>query len=427
MTALGEKTLLAHLTDDESIEALIREGLDDELIPTEDFRPLYHWALDYYLKGGLRQAPSVEAILSVWDQVLEDNEIDLAEPPGDTVEWAIEDLKSSWVFSQVSNFVKMFAQEARDAKGIERVEVVNDYATQLIRMTSKLESRSVAMDVRGGLSDRMLAYMDRASRPDEFRGMRFGLSEIDMHTYGIHPGELAIMAGGPKSGKSFALAWTALSEWRAGRSPVLFTLENSVDMTLDRIACLECGIDSRRWQRGECHTDEIDRIQDFFDRMRNSSVPLWVMQPDLGRRSFEAMVADAKVREGDSLIIDQLTFVELDDPRKQKHERIGDALHRLKGIISTGNNPMPCLLAHQVNREGVKAADKTGKLKMHHLAESAEVERTADWVFGLYASNDEKVAGLIKFEELASRRTELQSWMLNWIPSSGVIGVRNPI
>ena len=169
------------------------------------------------------------------------------------------------------------------------------------------------------------------------------------------------------------------------------------------------------------------QIQDFFDRMRSSSVPLWVMQPDLGKRSFETMVADAQVREVDSMIVDQLTFVELGDPRKAKHERIGDALHRLKGTISTGRNPIPCLLAHQVSREGVKSADKSGHLKMYHLAESAEVERTADWVFGLYASRDERIAGLIKWQTLASRRAELQSWELNWMPSSGVVRVRRPL
>ena len=69
------------------------------------------------------------------------------------------------------------------------------------------------------------------------------------------------------------------------------------------------------------------------------------------------------------LIIDQLTFIEPPDERAAPHIQIRDITHDLKTLISTGRDKMPCLLAHQINREGVKAADKVGYLEMYHLAE----------------------------------------------------------
>src|SRR5690606_40673143 len=85
------------------------------------------------------------------------------------------------------------------------------------------------------------------------------------------------------------------------------------------------------------------------------------------------------------------------------------------------------LLAHQINREGVKAADKTGYLEMYMLAESSEVERTADWVFGLYRSHDERIAELAKLQVLAARREDITSWLMRYDPASGLIETHREI
>jgi hypothetical protein len=82
-------------------------------------------------------------------------------------------------------------------------------------------------------------------------------------------------------------------------------------------------------------------------------------------------------------------------------------------------------LAHQINREGVKAADKVGHLEMYHLADSSEVERTADWVFGLYASRADKASKRAKFQVLAARRASNKQWNMRWDVDLGDFGARD--
>jgi replicative DNA helicase len=243
----------------------------------------------------------------------------------------------------------------------------------------------------------------------------------------LHPGELGIVAAGPKVGKSFFLCWAALSDWRNGRRPALFTLENSVPMMRDRIACLAANVDPSAWWRGECSDDEIETVRAWANETEKEDHPLWILRPDLGGRSLPTMVREAQVREADSVLIDQLTHCELPDPRKPKTERIGDALHLLKGIISQGRDAIPCLLAHQINREGVKMARKVGYHEMEHLADSAEIERTADAVYGMYASPDEVDAYLLRFQTLAARRFPLKHWELTWQIPQGLIAVHSEI
>jgi replicative DNA helicase len=208
---------------------------------------------------------------------------------------------------------------------------------------------------------------------------------------------------------------------------VLYTLENSVEMTLDRIACLATGTNSRDWQRGAVNPDQVEAIKKVIEEMSESDHPLYVIQPPVNKRMVEHFVREAQLLGADSLLIDQLTFITPPDSSIPRTLQIRDITHELKTMISTGRDRMPCLMAHQINREGVKAAAKTGYLEMHHLAESSEVERTADWVFSLYRSKDEVATNMAKFQTLAARREDPRHFQMNWNVGVGLIGVRNQI
>lgn len=426
MSAVGEKALIAHLTDPKSLDFLAHEGMPPELIPTEALRPVYLFALHYFYEGGRDQAPSEEAIRTEFGDVLDDEECTLGDP-GDTIEWAVEDLRGSWLYTYISSFNKRFADAMAKSTVAERHLVVADFSSQLAGIVVTLERASASVDMREGIDQTLLDYREREATQGLAIGCRFGVPEIDAFTSLIHPGELAVLAGGPKAGKSLWMAMLALRDWQAGRTPVLFTLEISVAMMLDRIACMATNTSLVRWSRGQCTDEEKERVQTWIEEsVHTSDRPLWVLQPELGQRTVEAMVQTGRLHGMDTLLIDQLTFMELPDPRKPKTERIGDALHTLKGMISTGRERVPCVLAHQVSRDGVKMAEKVGYLEMYHMADSAEVERTADWVFGLYRSVAERLTAQAKFQTLAARRADPQSWHLTWDVDLGVLAASRP-
>lgn len=426
MSALGEKTLFAHLTEVDSLDTIAREGIDPKVIPTETLRPVLIFAVAYYHDSGRTRAPSEAVLRAEYGDILDDNEITFDEPE-DSVEWAIDDLKGSYVSKEASLFNRRFATAMAEAQTAEKLEVLAEHASELVALSITVEDQSFHADAREAMEHRITAYEQREADRDRPSGMGFGLPEIDAYTRHVHDGELAVLAAGPKVGKSYFLDYVALHEWEAGRATALYTLENSVEVTLDRIACLATGVSSQRWFHGRAVPEEIEMVRKKVLEFKESDVPLWVLQPELGKRSVEALVWDAQLRDSQSLLIDQLTFLELPNPRKPKNERIGDALHTLKGMISTGRDRLPCLLAHQINRDGVKSADKVGYLEMHHMAESAEVERTADWVFGLYRSRDDVSALQARFQTLASRRDVPQHFLLTWNVDGGFISVNHTI
>jgi replicative DNA helicase len=409
------------------MDMVVREGLEVDLLPTEELRRVYLFALDYYFRSGQTKAPSVAVLQTEYGDALEDNEINMEEEPDESVEWALDDLKGTYLYNAVGNFNKRFVSSMAKTDSSERATVIDAYCGELVGMAMRVQRRDQFVHVHDGSMRTLAAYDERKASQSAIRGMTFGLPMIDAYTHGIHDSELAVLAAGPKVGKSYFLCMAALHQWREGKSVAFFSLENPIQTMLDRIACLATGVPSRKWQHGQCSPEEEDRVVTWVEEVQRSSNPLWICQPDLGRRSFEAMVHDAQVRDSNVVLVDQLTYVELADPRKPKHERIGDALHRLHDMLGSGRSRMPCLLAHQINREGVKAAAKLGYLQMEHLADSAEVERTADWVFGLYRSQEERVTERAKFQTLAARRDDPKHFQMIWNIDASFVAVQQEI
>lgn len=421
MSYRHEQMLMQHLVSRDSLEVLGREGLPEECVATEDLRRVYLWAMDRFFRGGLTKAPSVGAMRAEWGDLLDDHEIDLEDDPEDTIEAVIDSLKGTYIWARSADFNRRMSTSLAEATTEERVAVLNEYAGELVRLSTDMEIKDVRVDARQGFQDRLVAYEARSQDKDAVYGMRFGMKMLDEYTRGIHPGELAIIAAGPKVGKSFLMAHVGLKEWQAGKVPVLFTLENSVEMTLDRLAVMATRVSYRAWQQGELPPDDLERVREWIEAMSNDDHPFHILQPPPGARSVEALVKQAQILGADTLLIDQLSYLEARDERQPRHLQIREITHALRGMISSGRHKVPCLLAHQINREGVKAADKNDYLEMLHLAEGSETERTADWVFGIYRSKMEVGHSRAKFQTLAARREVPKHFMLQWDVSVGHI------
>ena len=63
-------------------------------------------------------------------------------------------------------------------------------------------------------------------------------------------------------------------------------------------------------------------------------------------------------------------------------------------------------------------------LSTHVLAEAAEIERTADFVFALYQSRDDKIVGEAAWQTLKARRVVPKDWDLAFRLEVGDIRVR---
>lgn len=427
LTSRAEDVLYLSLTDVDALETIAKRGLDTDLIPTVPMRDVVTWAIEQYFASGMTQAPSRTALLDTWGEVIDDARVELLpeDEEADTISWALDDLASQYVHWRFQQFTKDAATAMATAPPTDRTKVLSVVTDELFHLNTAIQPQHSETGLSDGVHTAMMQYEVEQIEGHHRRGMMTGLELIDDHTYGIREGELAIFAAGPKTGKSFALDLFAINEFERGRKVVLFTLENSVEMTILRMMTLRCGVSYRSLQRGECSEMELERVRVWMDRLANPEPGdgvLEVIMPEPGQRTVQAMVRRARMSGADSVFIDQLTFVEHANPgRKQRNEVLGEILHELKAMISSGPNQMSCMLAHQINRAGVEAAKKAGQLAMEFLAESSETERTADWVFGLHQSREQGRIGEATLQILAARRERNTAWTMTWEPFHGLV------
>lgn len=425
MTNHAEDVLLLSLTDTDALESLAEIGLPLEAIPTEDLRPICQWAVDQFFVSGRTVAPTRAALQMTWGRQIEDAQIDLLpeDEDTDTVQWAIETLKAQYAYSMSQAFVRTASADIANAANPDKVKAVAKAAEDLFVISESLQTRHSHDNGIVGTQKSLAAYEARERDPKGIRGLRLGLQAVDQHTGGIRPGELAVVGAPAKAGKSFLLLWAAKEAWIAGQTTVLFSLENSVDMTFDRLVCGHLGINARQYQDGECSDADKARVREFVHEVAPTLGRLEIVQPSDGERTMAAMVRKAQTMGVQRLFIDQLTFVEEPNTeRLSRDEIVKVKMHTLKNLI-TGSERIPCVLAHQVNRTGTDMARKLGYLLMEHMADGAEVERTADVVFGLFRGDADTIAGEAVLQILAARRFGNQAWKILWQPEVGIVGV----
>jgi replicative DNA helicase len=429
-----ESVLFAHLTSADSLDYLVKEGFtaeaNREVIPTELARDVVGWVLEFYFKAGRTVAPTRDGILETWGEAMADRELKIEdEYETDSIEWAVAELRSQFATVQTQQFGIRLGNDVFNAAPPDKVAVVKHMAGELHALASQLTSHHQEVPLDIGLDEAWVQYQERATARNHVSGLTFGLDEIDHHTMGVKDGELAIFAGFAGSGKSWMSGKCALSEWRRGRQTVLITLENTVDMTIDRMACMMAGIAYEKWQRGTVDEGGLIRFHTMRQRIQETEHAPVVIQPDAGDRSPVALIHRARVCGAESVIIDQVSHVEAVQGSRsyKRNETVAEVIREFKSLISEGREKLPLLLLAQIKREGQANARKTGRYVMDDLAESSEIERTADFVFSVIRQITETNEDGALWQTLKARRVQPKDWEMTWRLGVGDLRVQREV
>lgn len=437
---VAEETLYSHLTNTESLDYIIKEGFAApvvrEVIPLEIGRTLVEWCINTYFESGRKVAPSKQAIMATWGPQLQGADIEIEdEIELDPIEWVVKQLRSDYAAYVGVEFGKMLIQEVVEAEGPSKVDVMLRGSQILHAYTMSLIERKNEMVLEDGLSDVLKRYEEVATEGHTYKGLTLGLSGIDddivtpdQHFMGIHPGELAVLAGTAGGGKSFFSLMPVLSEWERGRRTILYTLENDIEMTFDRIACMKLRVPYEKLQRGECEDAEIDRIRAFHDRIKGSDHQPLIIRPRASEATGSAMIRRAHVEGAHSVIIDQLSHIQpvAKSKARQRNEVVAEIVRDLVELIAEGDK-IPLLLLHQINRKGREEARKIGRFLMDHLGEATQVENDATLVMAIYQSSDHVVEERAELQTLKSRRVKPMDWEMEWRPYVGDYRIRREI
>jgi replicative DNA helicase len=223
-------------------------------------------------------------------------------------------------------------------------------------------------------------------------GIMTGFSRLDQMTVGFQPGELTIIAGRPKNGKTALLNCIATNIAKDGLKVLLFSAEMGGEQFALRSLCAEAGLNSVDLRNGR--VDDWDKITTTMHAMEKWKYFI----DDRASIDISALCAEAARAHSqgqcDVVFIDYLQLITSTRRFNSLREMVGYITLALVGLAK--DLKVPVVAASQLSRETEKRRDPRPKLS--DLAESGHIERHADNVFGifrpeLYASQKDKQTG----------------------------------
>jgi replicative DNA helicase len=421
----SESVLCAHLTNADSLDILAREGFLNpqalEIIPTELIRDMVRWALDRFFESHRLVAPSKQAFIETWGDKMEALGVLIDDDTEtDTVQWAISDLRSFALHLHASEWAQSFAEAIYTAEPEERVKVAQAQAQTLLGIIDTVRPRRDELTGLQGVDDAILRLKQRQTLGDSTVGLTFGMPLLDEHLFGVHPSEIAVVAGGPGTGKSWFAGYTLLNEFSLGRRSMLITLENDVFMTYDRLLCMAAGVDYERWQRGDVNELQTQLVEAFRETMSGSDAQPVILQLSPEDSTPGGIVRRAAMEGVKSTIVDQVSFVRPDRTTRsmKRNEELGSIMRTFAELIRH-EYEMPLVLMTQINRDGVQAARKSGRFHKDFLAEGSWLEQSASIVLALFQSELMRSMERAQIQQLKSRRTGTKHFEGIWRPWLG--------
>lgn len=233
-------------------------------------------------------------------------------------------------------------------------------------------------------------------------GITTGCPELDarLSAKGFGRKELSVLLGPAKRGKSFGLLNFAASAQLAGFNVLFITLENSIEVTMDRY---DAFISQIKTAEIEEQIDEVadlvrERLEDVEGRLKVEKFPIGRFSPADLRRLLEKYRSQGIIF--DEIVVDYWCIMQASAPSGDAIEDSKSIGQELRAIAEDEDAAM--VTAIQSNREGFKAHTATAE----HAAEDFNKVRLADVMFSINADDDEKAAGEARIYMAAVRNME---------------------
>ena len=232
----------------------------------------------------------------------------------------------------------------------------------------------------------------------EIPGITTGFALLDKLTYGLQPGHLWVIAGGPSDGKSTVMQNILEAAMVAGAKSAVYQLEMPIDEQAIRFLSSDSGVSSQSLLMGTMTQEEKRALAESFHRMRRLGLDF----VNVDGANADDIMADIEAGDYQVVMVDYLQLLDIQLLKGQNREQaISDVARKLKNLAKRKN--VTILTGSQLNDDG-------------QLRESRAIGQHADKV--LYVSKVESNG------EVDEARRSLDIKKNRGGPRGGRIGLR---
>ena len=218
---------------------------------------------------------------------------------------------------------------------------------------------------------------------------KYGITDLDKLTNGIHRGQLIVIGARPGEGKSALSLQIADNVQSKGYKVLYLPLEMTAYETLERLLIRHEYLTQEEATTGDAAIDRQQAAEDYLTKLEEQG-NLIIYE---GLNELDRIINKTRIEKPFLVVIDQLTQVLPGERFKDNRERYMAVTRKLKRLALDEN--IAILLTSQLNREA------TGKERagLESLHESDSTGQDADVVVNL-ASKDDQEQGK-RFKEVS--------------------------
>ena len=261
-------------------------------------------------------------------------------------------------------------------------DIMNNAEKKIFNIMQDKDQKSYS-PIKDVLIDAFTELEQLYNQKQHITGVPTGFIDLDYKTAGLHNSDLILIAARPAMGKSaFALNIATNAALKAKVPAVLFSLEMSKELMVNRILCSEAMVDSNKVRTGKIDDDDWIKLADTMGDL--SEAPIYIDDtPGISINEIRAKCRKLKLEKNIGLVvIDYLQLVQGSSKRAQgsREQEISEISRSLKILAKEIN--VPVIALSQLSRAPEQRPDHRPMLS--DLRESGAIEQDADIVMFLY-------------------------------------------
>lgn len=221
-------------------------------------------------------------------------------------------------------------------------------------------------------------YIGNLAHPGKLSGLSTGLDGLDKMTDGLEPGTTLLLSGKPKLGKSMFADQIALSVARLGHAVVIYSLEISDVMIINRWISVITEIPAYRIKRGDLKSEEQEKIATAMAQLQGLDLHI-VYDDQLTTSNIRADLMRRKTMgHGVELIVVDYSGKLRDAPERGEDDL--DRQAKCIGKIRSIGSRMNCavILVHTLNKTGDVAGRMGAQYDVDNIAAFYQTKNTPD-------------------------------------------------
>lgn len=259
---------------------------------------------------------------------------------------------------------------------------------------------------------------EAARSKNPITGLATGFKDLDNLLTGLHPSELILVAARPSMGKTaFVLNVLENVVFKQNHCAVLFSLEMSKEMIMNRLFAQESHVDAQRIRSGQLSDGDWDKLLESADMIGRSQLII-DDTPGMSVAEMRSKCRKIKLEQDLKLIVvDYLQLMSGTGRRSEnRQQEITEISRGLKALAREMDVPLIAL--SQLSRGPESRADHRPMLS--DLRESGSIEQDADVVMFIYRDEyynkeESKYKGITELIVAKQRNGPVDKVELAWL------------